>query len=362
MFHFFVERFDPVMKERGILILIAIILAIHGLLLYIVMQQGAPKETRTVRTEESADPDESGKPEEAAADSVKKEEPEKRTSRPPLNLNWKKTAKGTIAALPGSKAVRAGILVDLDSGDVLWAKNENQPVPIASMSKIMTILLAYEAVLDSRNGISLDTKIPVTREAINTAPSKVGFYQGESFPLRDLLLAASIQSANDAAYLIAQHLGGGNADVFVRAMNQRAAELGMENTIFFNPHGLPGKNRDFDNKSSMTDLVRLCWEFMRHKELMEWAAIRRAPFRKQGEKGYVMMRNHNNLLPGAKYQAEGVTGIKTGFTNRAGCCVAASCVRDGRHLLAIIAGAPHAKDRDLFARALFDWGCKRIQK
>ena len=343
------------MKERGIIVLIAIILAIHGLLLYIVMQDGAPKEEKAAKTEETVAEEEPPAPEEEAL-------PEALRPRPPLKLDWSRAVKGNVAALPGSKAVRAGILVDLDSGEVLWAKNENQPVPIASLSTIMTILLAYEAALDPKNDVMLDTKIPVTREAIDVPPSKVGFYQGESFPLRDLLVASSIQSANDASYLVAQHLGGGNADVFVRAMNQRAAELGMENTTFFNPHGLPGRNRDFDNKSSMTDIVRLCWEFMRHEELMEWAAIRRAPFRKQGEKGYVMMRNHNNLLPGAKYQAEGVTGIKTGFTNRAGCCVAASCLRDGRHLLAVIAGAPHAKDRDLFARDLFDWGYKRVKR
>ena len=162
--------------------------------------------------------------------------------------------------------------------------------------------------------------------------------------------------------LIAQHAGGGKADVFVEAMNRKAAALGMKRTRFFNPNGLPGRTREEDNCSSAEDMVRLCEAFMHHPQLMQWASLRVAEFRTPGEKNYLKLYNHNNLLPGAKFGAEGVTGLKTGFTNRAGFCIAATCTRQGRTLLAIVTEYPDSKGRDTFTRTLLNWGFKQVQK
>ena len=134
----------------------------------------------------------------------------------------------------------------------------------------------------------------------------------------------------------------------------------MKNTQFFNPHGLPGKNASLDNKSTMEDLALLCYIFAQYPDLMKMVSTRQADFRNRNDKNYVSLVNHNHLLPGGKYQLKGVNGIKTGFTNRAGSCVAVTYQLNGKHLLANLAGYPSAKDRDQFARQLLLWGAERI--
>ena len=279
-------------------------------------------------------------------------------------LDYSGAFRGKIKSLPGSGAASGGILVDLGSRKVLWTKQTAGVFPIASMSKLMTLLIACE-MAEARDPAfpqGFDTMIRVTREAAEVPPSKVFLAVGEKFPLRDLMIAAAVKSANDAAYLIAQHAGGGNADVFVEAMNRKAAALGMKQTHFYNPHGLPGKTRKQDNSSSAEDMIRLCEAFMSHPQLMRFTSMRIADFRTPGEKNYLKFANHNNLLPGARFGAEGVTGLKTGFTNRAGFCIAATCTRQGRTLLAIVTGYPNANGRDTFTRALLNWGFSQRQK
>ncbi len=270
------------------------------------------------------------------------------------------TLRGAQKTLKGTDVVKNGILVDMDNMTVLWAKNETKTVPIASMTKIMTMLLAYEIAYDNHSPYSLSSKIPVTMSAVNTEPSKVYLKIGEVFTLKELLMACAVRSANDAAEQVANHLGGGDTNKFVQEMNQRAIELGMNSTLFSNPHGLPAKTSSKDNHSSMEDLVRLCKEFRTHEELVEWTSTRTMTFRDKSDKDYMLLVNHNNLLPGAKYQYAGVNGIKTGFTNRAGSCVCATCVRNNRTLLVVIAGAPSAQDRDYLAQTLFTWGFKKL--
>ena len=275
-------------------------------------------------------------------------------------LDFTGAARDDISGLKGITLSTAGILVDMDTNKVLWAKNSSNPVPVASLTKIMTIMLAYEIAMDDSSPYTLQSLIPVTPEAINTEPSKVYFKKGEMFTIDELLIAASVRSANDAAHLLAEHLGGGQADKFIEDMNRRAKELGMTHTTYFNAHGLPGKSKALDNQSSCEDVARLCLVFRNYPYLMELAGKRTAPFREKGSPDYILLQNHNNLLPGAKTAAPGVNGIKTGFTNRAGFCVAASCQREGRNLLAVATGFPSAADRDNFIRVLLDWGYVKI--
>ena len=275
-------------------------------------------------------------------------------------LDFSGAARDDLAELKFVNLATTGILVDMDNSKVLWAKNPSKPVPVASLTKIMTILLAYEIAMDDSSPYTLESLIPVTTEAINTAASKVDFKKGEMFTIRELLIAASVKSANDAAHLLAEHLGGGTADKFIEDMNSRAKEIGMTHTTYFNAHGLPGKSKALDNQSSPEDIARLCLVFRQYPYLMELASLRTAPFREKGSPNYMLLQNHNNLLPGAKTAAAGVNGIKTGFTNRAGFCVAATCERSGRHLLAVVTGFPSAADRDNFVHVLLDWGYKKI--
>ena len=282
----------------------------------------------------------------------------KKTPAPKLDFTG--AARDNVSGLKGINLATAGILVDMDNNKVLWAKNPSKSVPIASLSKIMTIMLTYEIAMDNNSPYTLESLIPVTTEAINTEPSKVNFKKGEQFTIRELLVAASVRSANDAAHLLAQHLGGGKIDPFIEDMNRRAVEVGMTNTKFFNAHGLPGKSKALDNQSTPEDVARLCLVFRTYPYLMELAGLRTAPFREKGSPDYMLLQNHNNLLPGAKTASPGVNGIKTGFTNRAGFCVAASCERQGRNLLAVVMGFPSQLDRDNFVRVLLDWGYAKI--
>ena len=275
-------------------------------------------------------------------------------------LDFAGAARGDISGLKGISLATAGILVDMDTNKVLWAKNPSKPVPIASLTKIMTIMLAYEIAMDDASPYTLQSLIPVTNEAINTEASKVYFKKGEMFTIDELLVAASVRSANDAAHLLAEHLGGGKADKFIEDMNRRAKEIGMTHTTYYNAHGLPGKTKALDNQSSPEDLARLCLVFRNYETLMTLAGKRTAPFRDKSSPDYILLQNHNNLLPGAKNAAKGVNGIKTGFTNRAGFCVAASCEREGHNLLAVVTGFPSAADRDVFVRVLLDWGYEKI--
>ena len=275
-------------------------------------------------------------------------------------LDFTGAARDNISGLRGVSLATTGILIDMDRNVVLWAKNPSKAVPVASLTKIMTIMLAYEIAMDDSSPYTLESLIPVTTEAINTAPSKVDFKKGEMFTIRELLVAASVKSANDAAHLLAEHLGGGKADKFIEDMNRRAKEIGMTHTTYFNAHGLPGKSKALDNQSSPEDIARLCLVFRKYPYLMELAGLRSAPFREKDSPNYMLLQNHNNLLPGAKTAASGVNGIKTGFTNRAGFCVAATCERSGRNLLAVVTGFPSAADRDNFVRVLLDWGYTKI--
>ncbi|MBE6371393.1 MAG: D-alanyl-D-alanine carboxypeptidase, partial [Lentisphaerae bacterium] len=158
---------------------------------------------------------------------------------PPFNFQtaW----KGVIPDLPASAGTRAGILVDADTGNVLWDKQASTPVQIASMTKLMTLLLACEDIQAGRNGITLQSPVKVSSAAMKIGGSQVWLDPKETFPLEELLKAVAIKSANDAAYQVAEFLGQGDVYGFVGRMNRRAREIGMKNTHFHNPHGLPGK-------------------------------------------------------------------------------------------------------------------------
>ena len=302
-------------------------------------------------------PDVNDKPSPSVPSKTYVRKPKKAVS---AKLDYAGAARDNISELKFVNLSTAGILVDLDTNKVLWAKNPSKPVPVASLTKIMTIMLSYEIAMDDASPYTLESLIPVTPDAINTEPSKVNFRKGETFTIRELLVAASVRSANDAAQLLAEHLGGGTTDKFIEDMNRRAKEVGMTHTTFHNAHGLPGKSKALDNQSSVEDSARLCFVFRQYPYLMELAGLRSAPFREKGSPDYMLLQNHNNLLPGAKYAATGVNGIKTGFTNRAGFCVAASCERSGRNLLAVVTGFPSAADRDNFVKVLLDWGYAKI--
>lgn len=233
---------------------------------------------------------------------------------------------------------RAALLADLESGDVLFAERERMRWPPASMTKMMTALVALEEVRAGR--ASLADPVRVSAWASRMGGSQVYLAEGETFSLGELLAALLIQSANDAAVAVAEHVAGSTA-AFVDRMNRRAHELGLEDTEFHSVHGLPPDRGQAPDLSSARDLARLARALLRHPEARRWVATREAAFRG----GAFRMRNTNRLLG----RVEGVTGVKTGYFRAAGFGVTATARRGGLELVAVVLGA--ARRRECFDRA-----------
>lgn len=268
-------------------------------------------------------------------------------------FDYRKALWGDNLPLPGDKQALSGILVDLDSHKVLWAKNPRQGVPIASMTKMMTLLLAFEA-LDKGDDLKLDTPVKVTAAAAGMGGSQVYLDVKETHPLGELLKTMAIKSANDSAYLVAEYLSGGNMAQFIANMNNRAYKLRMPSTHFVNPHGLPGDNKT-DSVSCPEGLAILAEQLLQYPLLLKWTSTKQDYFRPEGNKARQMLTNTNRLIS----KCPGVDGLKTGYTRAAGFCVTASCLRGGRRLVAVVSGFKTSAARNAFVSKLFDWGYTR---
>lgn len=235
------------------------------------------------------------------------------------------------AGVPAATRVEpvAYVVVDADTGTVLAEKDAHRRWPPASMTKMMTVLLAMERVRDG--SLSLDEPIPVSAWASRIGGSQVYLAPGESFPLGEMLKAVMIASANDAAAAIAERIAG-STTAFVELMNARARELGLADTTYQSVHGLPPAAGQTDDLTSAHDLARLGRELMPFPEVMRWAGTSTAGFRNDT----LQMSNTNHLVrtyPGA-------TGLKTGYHREAGFCVTASASRSDMNVIAVVLGLP----------------------
>ena len=272
---------------------------------------------------------------------------------PPFDYSTSVT--GNIRQVPETKGASAGILVDMNSGRVLWNKNPLKPVPIASMTKLMTALLAFEDIRDGK--ISFSTPVHVSKKAAAVKGSSVWLDPRETLPFGDLLKAMLIKSANDAAYLVGEKLAGGNMDSFVARMNRRASELGLKHTKFYNPNGMPGASAKEDNVASCEDLAKLAAMLLRFPDAVKITSTKTDKIpRKVGKNKYTILTSTNHLV---RKGVKGVDGIKTGYTIRAGSCLTVTCIRDGRRLIGAVTGFKSRVDRDKCAEKLLDWGYAR---
>lgn len=237
-------------------------------------------------------------------------------------------------------AASAWVLVDTASGERLAGKNVSEELPMASTTKIMTALVVLE------EGESLDEEVVVSSEAAEYARppySNVGLRQGDKLTVRELLKAAMLESGNDAAYALADHVGGG-AKEFVRMMNEKAAELGLEETGFENPVGLDAPA----HHSSARDLARMARLALSHPELRELVDTLSATI-DTGRGREIPLRSTNELL--ASYPA--ATGVKTGTTPAAGASLVASAASDGESYIAVLL---NAADRFGSAKTELEYG------
>lgn len=236
------------------------------------------------------------------------------------------------------------IVVDADSGRVLAATNADQVLHPASLTKIMTLYMTFDAL--KRGQLSLHQPIRVSGHAASMTPSKLGLRTGETLTTEQAVLALVTKSANDAAVALAEAMEGTEAD-FARAMTQRARALGMDRTTFANASGLP----DSRQVTSARDMAMLALAMLRdHPRQYRYFSTSEFVFRG------TVHHNHNRLL--GSY--DGVDGIKTGFINASGFNLVASAQRDGRRVIGVVFGGNTGRSRDAHMASLLDDGFRMI--
>ena len=264
------------------------------------------------------------------------------TAAPAMQTQAAEPALPTAAAPQLNLNCRAAMLVEQTTGTVLYEMNADQQMPIASITKVMTLLLAFEAVHDGR--LTMDTPVPVSEHAYHMGGSQIWLEPGEQFTLDEMIKAICVSSANDAAVAVAE-LVGGSEQGFVQMMNDRAAELGMTNTTFHNACGLDTEG----HLSTARDVAIMSRQILTTcPEVLHYTGIWTDTLRG----GATQLVNTNKLL--RRYN--GITGLKTGTTSGAGVCISASATRDGLNLIAVVLGAPSSKDRFEAATTLLDYG------
>ncbi len=250
------------------------------------------------------------------------------------------TAALPVGAEPAVNA-KAALLMDFGSGTVLWEQNADEPLPPASVTKVMTLLLIMEAI--DRGEIGYDTVVTASERAKSMGGSTIFLDTNEQMTVDDLIKGIAVASGNDACVAMAEHLAG-SVEAFVERMNQRAAELGMVNTHFVNCNGLDAEG----HYSSARDIAIMSRELMKHNDIFRYTTIWMDSLRD----GKFQLANTNKLI---RFY-DGATGLKTGSTDGALCCVSATAKRDDLHLIAVVLGSPDSKNRFASARELLDYG------
>lgn len=248
---------------------------------------------------------------------------------------------------------KAAILIEADTGTVLFSYNEHEPLPIASITKIMTMLLVMEAVDSGK--LDFKQKTTVSANAARMGGSQVYLKEGEVFTVEELLKAVAVHSANDASVALAETVAG-SEEAFVAMMNQKAQELKMKNTMFLDCTGLT----DEGHYSTAYDVAVMSRELLiKHPKIVHFTTIWHDTFRD----GKFDLDNTNKLVK--RYR--GTTGLKTGFTNKAGFCLSASAERDGTKFISVILGSDSNDHRFSETARLLDfafsnWESARIEK
>ena len=236
----------------------------------------------------------------------------------------------------------AALLMEKTTGEILYAQNEHDALPPASVTKIMTVLLTMEAIDSGR--IALDDMVTVSAYAAGMGGSQVFLAEGEQMSVDDLLKAVCVSSGNDAAVALAEHVAG-VTELFVEQMNNRARELGMNDTHFVNCTGLTAEG----HVTSAHDIALMSRELLlHHPEVRNYTTIWMDTLRD----GTFGLSNTNKLI---RFY-DGATGLKTGFTREAGYCISATAERDGMELIAVIMKGATADSRNADAKALLNYG------
>lgn len=244
---------------------------------------------------------------------------------------------------------KSALLMEASTGKIIYEKNANEKFAPASVTKIMTMLLAMEKV--DRGEMKLTDQITVSETAKKMGGSTMLLDTGEVRTVEEIIKGIGIASGNDAAVAMAEYLGGSESG-FVDMMNKRAQELGMKNTIFKNCTGLPIDG----HLSTAYDISIMSRELLKHPTILKYTGTYMETI-SEGRKSPIELVNHNKLVRFFK----GCDGLKTGFTNDAKYCISATATRDGVRMLSVIMGAPTFKIRNRDASMLMNYGFSKFE-
>ncbi|WP_028610473.1 D-alanyl-D-alanine carboxypeptidase family protein [Paenibacillus harenae] len=237
----------------------------------------------------------------------------------------------------------SAILMDADSGTVIYEKNSHDKLPPASITKIMTLLLIMEALDDGK--IKWTDKVQTSEYAASMGGSQIFLEPGEEMSVEDMVKGIALASGNDASVAMAEKLAG-TEQQFVAMMNERAQQLGMNDTQFANPNGLPVAN----HYSSAYDIAIMSKELLKHSEVTKYTGLYQDYLRKTSEKPFWLV-NTNKLV---RFYS-GADGLKTGFTSEAKYCLSATAKRDNMRVIAVVMGEPNTKTRNAEVSQMFDY-------
>ncbi|PYY28861.1 Serine-type D-Ala-D-Ala carboxypeptidase [Paenibacillus illinoisensis] len=250
-----------------------------------------------------------------------------------------KTAGGTDLA----PSARSAILMDADTGTVIFEKNSHDQLPPASITKIMTMLLTIEAIDSGK--LKLTDKVRTSEYAASMGGSQIFLEPGEEMTVDDMLKGIAMASGNDASVAMAEKIAG-SEEAFVQLMNERAKELGMKDTHFANCNGLPVEN----HYSSAHDIALMSRELLKHSGITKYTGAYQDYLRKDTEKPFWLV-NTNKLV---RFYS-GADGLKTGYTSEAKFCLSATAMKDGLRTVAVVLGEPNTKTRNAEVSSMFDY-------
>lgn len=239
--------------------------------------------------------------------------------------------------------LKGACLIEAESGTVLYTQDEFYSASVASVTKIMTLLLVCEALAEGR--ISLEDKVYVSANASSMGGSQVYLEEGEQMSVEELIKCTVIASANDAAVALSEHVSGSESQ-FVKKMNEKAEELGLKNTRFENATGLDDTTTE--QRSCAFDVAMMSRELIKHDIILKYSSVWQDSIRD----GEFTLTNTNRLV---RYY-QGCNGLKTGSTDKAGFCISTTAKRDGMQLIAVVIGAETKEKRNEAARTMLDFG------
>ncbi len=244
---------------------------------------------------------------------------------------------------------KSAVLIERDTGTILYNKNSDEMLPPASMTKIMTMLLIMEAI--DLGKIKWDEKIRTSEYAASMGGSQIFLEPGEEMTSEEMLKGIAIGSANDASVAMAERIAG-SEEAFVEMMNAKVKELGLKSTVFKNVTGLP----EDGHYSTAHDMAVMAKELLKYEGITKFTGTYEAYLREQSDKKFWLV-NTNRLV---RFYP-GVDGLKTGFTNEAKYCLTATAEKDGMRVIAVVFGAPTSKERNAQISKMLDYAFAQYQ-